>query len=98
MDAILYSKYHGLQNKDTVDFLLKSSSILDWGNLTNEVVMDVGCGPGNTSCKCIISIFPNVRRIIGVDSLDSMINLANVLNPHPKIEYWVADISEKLVF
>ncbi|XP_055945933.1 juvenile hormone acid O-methyltransferase-like [Argiope bruennichi] len=95
VDPVLYSKYHHLQERDVNDFLLASASILNWGNLTNKVVMDVGCGPGNTSCSWFLMLFPAVKGLIGIDVQEEMIGLAKILNPHPKIEFMVADITDE---
>ncbi|GFR23864.1 protein SSUH2 [Trichonephila clavata] len=98
MDPILYSKYHHLQERDVNDFLLACASLSNWCYLTKKTVMDVGCGSGNTSCAWFLSLFLQVKRLIAIDKSEEMIKLAKVLNPHPKIEYMVADIADELVF
>ncbi|GFS99569.1 methyltranfer_dom domain-containing protein [Trichonephila clavipes] len=95
MDPILYSKYHHLQERDVNDFLLACASFSNWCNLTKKIVMDVGCGSGNTSCAWFLSLFLQVKRLIAIDKSEEMIKLAKVLNPHPKIEYMVADIADE---
>ncbi|GIY31350.1 juvenile hormone acid O-methyltransferase [Caerostris darwini] len=95
VDPVLYSKYHDLQERDVNDFILASASIFKWGNLTNKVIMDVGCGPGNTSSAWFMTLYPAIRRLVGVDISEGMIHLAKILNPHPKIEFMVADISDE---
>ncbi|PRD33006.1 UNVERIFIED_CONTAM: hypothetical protein NCL1_18728 [Trichonephila clavipes] len=76
MDPILYSKYHHLQERDVNDFLLACASFSNWCNLTKKIVMDVGCGSGNTSCAWFLSLFLQVKRLIAIDKSEEMIKLA----------------------
>ncbi|CAL1275211.1 unnamed protein product, partial [Larinioides sclopetarius] len=50
-------------NEETKMFL----SSLRWGDLSGELVMDVGCGLGNMSTKCILQRFPRVSKIVAID-------------------------------
>ncbi|GFS59421.1 methyltransf_25 domain-containing protein [Nephila pilipes] len=69
---------------------------LGWDSgVQEEVVMDVGCGPGRLTSKFILPIFPNLKKIIALDAVSSMIERAKSMNPHPKIEYDVANFEDK---
>ncbi|GIY93087.1 methyltransf_25 domain-containing protein [Caerostris extrusa] len=76
--------------------LLKLKSYPQWKDLSGEVVMDVGCGDGSESTKCILQLFPRVKKIIAIDKLRRVIAAAKRENAHPKIEYHVANITKKL--
>ncbi|GFV63105.1 methyltransf_25 domain-containing protein [Trichonephila clavipes] len=68
-------------------FLLITLPELGWGSSDQEeVVMDMGCGPGGLTSKYILPIFPKVKKVIALDAVSSMIDVAKSLNPHPKIE------------
>ncbi|KFM79508.1 Malonyl-CoA O-methyltransferase BioC, partial [Stegodyphus mimosarum] len=94
-DASLYSEHHSMQVHDTKLFLTNTVSLMDWTNQSNDVVMDIGCGPGNSCHKLLLPYFPNVKKVIAVDVLPEMIEYAQKYNCHPKIEYHVANIECK---
>ncbi|KAF8771553.1 Juvenile hormone acid O-methyltransferase like protein [Argiope bruennichi] len=60
----------------------------------NEIVMDVGCGPGGTTKEVILPFFSKAEKIIALDAMPDMIDIARQKNAHPQIEYVVADITE----
>ncbi|KAG8178332.1 hypothetical protein JTE90_029286 [Oedothorax gibbosus] len=60
----------------------------------NQVVMDMGCGPGNITTKLILPRFPNLKKVLAIDRLPDMIEFAKKNHPHPKVEYSVGDISQ----
>ncbi|GFT09847.1 methyltransf_25 domain-containing protein [Trichonephila clavipes] len=59
-----------------------------------EVVMDVGCGPGKLTSQFILPCFPNLKKIIALDAIPGMIEEANYFHSHPKIEYAIANFEE----
>ncbi|GIY24093.1 hypothetical protein CDAR_578921 [Caerostris darwini] len=68
---------------------------LGWGKSgAEEVVLDIGCGPGGITMQLVLPLFPQLKKIFAVDSLPNMIKFAKTNNSHPKIEYSVADIEE----
>ncbi|GFY18780.1 hypothetical protein TNCV_2399991 [Trichonephila clavipes] len=70
---------------------------LGWNeNVENEVVMDVGCGPGRTTTEQILPLFLKLEKIYAIDILTDMIDIARKQNFHPKIEYCVANIEDWL--
>ncbi|GFT62182.1 methyltransf_25 domain-containing protein, partial [Nephila pilipes] len=77
-------------------FLSRTLPELGWDRGDQEeVVMDVGCGPGRITLEFILPLFPNLKNIIAIDAVPSMIKLARTLNPHPKIEYSVANFEDR---
>ncbi|KAG8182115.1 hypothetical protein JTE90_002610 [Oedothorax gibbosus] len=60
----------------------------------DQVVMDMGCGPGNITTKSIVPLFPNLKKVLAVDILPNMIEFAKKNNSHPKVDYSVGDISQ----
>ncbi|GFR02559.1 jhamt [Trichonephila clavata] len=76
-------------------FLNKTLPKLGWNSDQPEVVMDVGSGPGYLSKHYILPAFPNVKKLIAMDATASMIEVAKVRHPHPKIEYVVANMEDR---
>ncbi|KAF8778356.1 Juvenile hormone acid O-methyltransferase like protein [Argiope bruennichi] len=69
---------------------------MGWGDgESQEVVMDVGCGPGRLTSKFILPRFPNLKELIALDIIPEMIEAAKSLYPHPKVEYVVADFDDR---
>ncbi|GBN24993.1 hypothetical protein AVEN_201813-1 [Araneus ventricosus] len=78
-----------------VRFLYVTLADLGWYKGTDEeVVMDVGCGPGRLTSQFILPCFPNLKKLIALDAVPSMIEMAKSLYPHPKIEYVVANFED----
>ncbi|GFW79825.1 methyltransf_25 domain-containing protein [Trichonephila clavipes] len=79
-------------------FLILTLPELGWGSShQEEVVMDVGCGPGRITSEFILPIFPKLKKIVAIDAVSSMIKLARSMNPHPKIEYAVTNFEDRSV-
>ncbi|KAF8778073.1 juvenile hormone acid O-methyltransferase-like [Argiope bruennichi] len=76
-------------NAETKEFL----SSLQWGDLSGELVMDVGCGEGDMSTKCILNLFPRVGKIIAIDIDPYCIQRSKILHKHKKVEYRRADVT-----
>ncbi|CAL1275214.1 unnamed protein product [Larinioides sclopetarius] len=76
-------------NAETKEFLTS----LEWGHLSGELVMDVGCGEGNMSTKCILNLFPQIRKIIAIDIDPYCIQRSKIYHKHKKVEYRRADVT-----
>nr|UJH41147.1 juvenile hormone acid methyltransferase-2 [Pardosa pseudoannulata] len=94
-DAEIYSEHRSMQVHDTKLFLQSVVRKMDWSSPDEDVVMDLGCGPGNSCLKMLLPAFPGVEKLIGVDVLEDMIEFAKKKNSHEKIEYHVADIENR---
>ncbi|GFQ83194.1 methyltransf_25 domain-containing protein [Trichonephila clavata] len=92
LDAELYESTEPLNS--VISFLRVTLKDLGWNDGKEHLVMDVGCGPGNVTVNWILPLFPNLKKIIALDYLPSMIELAKTKNFHPKTEYHVADFED----
>ncbi|CAL1295214.1 unnamed protein product [Larinioides sclopetarius] len=93
-DAIIYSQLDKPWDS-VVRFLHVTLADLGWyKGAAEEVVMDVGCGPGRLTSQFIMPCFPKLRKLIAMDALPSMIEVAKSLYSHPKIEYVVANFED----
>lgn len=70
---------------------------MDWTKEDQDVVMDVGCGPGNSIRNLLLPSFSKVKKVIGIDVKPEMIDFACKNNAHEKIEYHLADIEDRYV-
>ncbi|GFT36669.1 methyltransf_25 domain-containing protein [Nephila pilipes] len=57
--------------------------------------MDVGCGPGKVTTKWVLPLFRDVKKIVALDYLPSMIEKATAWNAHPKVEYHVRNFEDR---
>ncbi|GFW79762.1 methyltransf_25 domain-containing protein [Trichonephila clavipes] len=92
LDAELYESTEPLNS--VIRFLTVTLKDLGWNDGKEHLVMDVGCGPGNVTVNWILPLFPNLKKMIALDYLPSMIELAKTKNFHPKTEYHVADFED----
>ncbi|GBN76151.1 hypothetical protein AVEN_211368-1 [Araneus ventricosus] len=93
MHAQLYESVKPLDS--VVQFLTVTLKELGWYRRKEELVMDVGCGPGHVTFQFILPPFPDVEKFVAVDYSSSMIETARSNYFHPKIEYHVANFEEK---
>lgn len=70
------------------------ASKFQWDDLSEDTCMDIGCGNGRSSVY-LLTNYPQIKRVIAIDSMGSKIVEAQIENPHPKIEYHIADIEKK---
>ncbi|GFY71780.1 methyltransf_25 domain-containing protein [Trichonephila inaurata madagascariensis] len=88
-EAKWYARSEPLQS--VVHFIKVTLKELGWNDGTEDLVMDVGCGPGKVTTKWVLTLFQEVEKIVALDYLSSMIEKARTLNAHPKVEYHVGD-------
>ncbi|XP_055944388.1 uncharacterized protein LOC129975350 [Argiope bruennichi] len=94
-DAEIYKKIDRPWDS-VVRFVNVTLPEMGWGDgESQEVVMDVGCGPGRLTSKFILPRFPNLKELIALDIIPEMIEAAKSLYPHPKVEYVVADFDDR---
>ncbi|GFS59415.1 methyltransf_25 domain-containing protein [Nephila pilipes] len=69
---------------------------MGWSNgEEEEVIMDVGCGPGRLTSQFIVPCFPKLKKIMALDVIPGMIEVAKSNYSHPKIEYAVANFEDR---
>ncbi|GIY77139.1 methyltransf_25 domain-containing protein [Caerostris extrusa] len=93
LDSDLYVKSH-VPSESVIHFLEKTLPQLGWIRRDEDVVMDVGCGPGRVTIDLILPVFPRLKKLLAIDLLSSMVNIARKHNPHPIVQYEVADIED----
>nr|UJH41152.1 juvenile hormone acid methyltransferase-7 [Pardosa pseudoannulata] len=91
----LYEKIRELPNKSTIPFLENFVRKMDWSRQDSDILMDVGCGPSGVCDKFCLSAFPGLKKFIGVDISEGMIELAKGKNEDQRVEYHLADIENK---
>ncbi|PRD26979.1 UNVERIFIED_CONTAM: jhamt [Trichonephila clavipes] len=94
LDAELYS-LQPIPFQTVKLFLTKTLPELGWGQSNEEeTLFDAGCGPGGTTTKLILPLFPRLKKCFAVDILPGMIDSAKKHNFDPKIEYSVANLAD----
>nr|UJH41151.1 juvenile hormone acid methyltransferase-6 [Pardosa pseudoannulata] len=94
-NANLYEGVREMPIKDTIPFLENFVSRMDWSRQDTDVVMDVGCGPSGICDKFCLSTFPRIKKFIGLDISEGMLELAKGKNKDQRVEYQLADIQNK---
>lgn len=92
-DAPLYSEHRSMQIRDTELFIPTVIRKMDWSQ--EDIVMDIGCGPGTSTRTMLLPCFPQVKKVVAIDVLPDMIKFAKENNAHEKIDYHVANIEDK---
>nr|UJH41153.1 juvenile hormone acid methyltransferase-8 [Pardosa pseudoannulata] len=91
----LYDTNKQLQIKDSTTFLENFVRRMDWSRQDSDVIMDIGCGPSGVCDTFCLSTFPRLKKFIGVDISENMIELAKEKNEDQRVEYHIADIENK---
>lgn len=65
--AELYIKNNSNQYKDAQEILQEHKDLLIWSE--NERILDIGCGPGNTTAKLIFPIIPKTAHLVSRNSI-----------------------------
>ena len=81
-DSVAYLRFKAERTQPSID-LVKRIDLEQPRKL-----LDVGCGPGN-STQVLADAFPNALRIIGIDSSPEMIEAAK--DDHPDMEFRICD-------
>ncbi|GFQ71974.1 jhamt [Trichonephila clavata] len=76
----------------SIQFVQRCADEFQWKDLSEDVVMDIGCGDELNCCKAIIIQFPEVKALIAVDTDSTVFETARFMN---RIEFCVGDIRER---
>ncbi|GFU28723.1 juvenile hormone acid O-methyltransferase [Nephila pilipes] len=89
-----YSSQH-IPLESVKRFVSETLPRLGWNRSSKEdVVLDVGCGPGGTTFQLVLPLFPGVKKIFAVDLVPEGIEFAKKHNSHQLIEYSVANFED----
>lgn len=96
-DASLYSSHSSCQQRDS-NIIFKEFLNVWKNDLENcESILDVGCGPGETFMNHILPLLnKKPSRLVGIDRLDEMIELANEKFSEKFLEFQVLDIQSDI--
>lgn len=81
-DSAAYLRFKAERTQPSIDLVKRI------GLEQPRKLLDVGCGPGN-STQVLADAFPNALRIIGIDSSPEMIEAAK--DDHPDMEFRICD-------
>ncbi|GFQ70135.1 jhamt, partial [Trichonephila clavata] len=74
-------------------FVRRCAEEFQWKDLSEDVVMDIGCGDELNCCKAILMQFPDVRALIAVDKESTVFQTVHFR--HRRIQFVVGDIEER---
>ncbi|GFR23524.1 jhamt [Trichonephila clavata] len=74
-------------------FVKRCADEFHWEDLSEHVVMDIGCGAELNCCKAILMQFPDVRALIAVDKENTVFQQAHIRDR--RIQFCVGDIQER---
>lgn len=80
-----YSKFENERTQPSVDLLRRI-------NIVPKSILDIGCGPGNSTNQ-LLTFFPN-SDILGIDSSDNMLNKAS--KTYPNLNFKKCFVPEEL--
>ena len=84
-DSNQYSKFENERTQPSVDLLRRI-------NIVPKSILDIGCGPGNSTNQ-LLTFFPN-SDILGIDSSDNMLNKAS--KTYPNLNFKKCFVPEEL--
>ncbi|GIY69901.1 hypothetical protein CEXT_537381 [Caerostris extrusa] len=76
LNSELYYQWH--EPFESVLHFFKNTLLqVGWGQgHQKRIAMDVGCGPGGTTTQLVLPLFPRLEKVIAVDLLPHMIDIA----------------------
>ncbi|GFR33922.1 jhamt [Trichonephila clavata] len=77
-------------------FVRRCADEFQWKDLSEDVVMDIGCGDELNCCKAILMQFPDVRALIAVDKESTVFQQAHFRDG--RIQFCVGDIQDRNPF
>lgn len=95
-DAKLYSEFSNYQQRDAGLVLGTLIKIVLYKKLTTcNKVLDIGCGPGDTTVDQVLPIFDqSCSKIVGTDKSDEMISYARKKYENRFLKFGVFDIEK----
>nr|XP_018917314.1 PREDICTED: juvenile hormone acid O-methyltransferase-like isoform X1 [Bemisia tabaci] len=92
-DPKLYKANYHMQRRDVANLLKKASDSSMLRHLPNQRVLDIGCGPGDTTCSLLLPFLPDDSQVVGVDISPEMIRVAReTYKSNPRIEFQECNI------
>ncbi|KAG8323375.1 hypothetical protein J6590_006386 [Homalodisca vitripennis] len=92
-NAELYAVYNSMQKKDTQKALAEFMPRFSWSE--DEMILDVGCGPGDVTAEVLYPYLPSSARLVGVDINPKMVEYANKKYSSRSINFKQLDFSTK---
>ncbi|KAJ6621563.1 Juvenile hormone acid O-methyltransferase [Pseudolycoriella hygida] len=93
-NAALYANVNIFQRNAVKKVLKQFAPLLQWRKAGGDLVLDVGCGSGNTTTKILLPALPStINRLIACDLSDEMLKYAKQYHNHPKVSYEKLDIT-----
>lgn len=90
----LYASANANNRRDVEETLRAYVHRMKWND--NEIVLDVGCGPGDATRDILLPQLPSRGcHLVGVDVSQNMVDYASKNFSHNSIEYRVLDIASK---
>ncbi|GFX67912.1 uncharacterized protein TNCV_1974141 [Trichonephila clavipes] len=81
---------------DAKRFLELISSKFEWDDLSDDIVMDIGCGnPKIKFCDLLLGLFPKVKKVIAIDKKSHLIAYIKCGKKDPKIDFEYGDIEDR---
>ncbi|GFQ95927.1 jhamt [Trichonephila clavata] len=87
------SSQTSVQYDYSIKFIKKCADEFQWKDLSEDVVMDIGCGHELNCCKAIMTQFPEVKALIAVDHNSTVFKKAQFRDT--KIQFVVGDIRNR---
>lgn len=86
--AVLYSKYNGLQKSDATFVLNNYFNLVQWNDDGEDTIVDIGCGSGDVTNDLLLPKLPkSFGRLIGLDLSEEMVEFARDRCLHPRITF-----------
>ncbi|KAL5239346.1 hypothetical protein ACI65C_006756 [Semiaphis heraclei] len=86
-----YIKDNGIQQKEAKDALTAYIEKMAW--TSNEIVLDIGCGPGDVTSDILYPFLKNkIKQLVGVDKSVEMVEYAKKNFGRSQIDFKALDI------
>ncbi|KAF5290679.1 hypothetical protein FQR65_LT01969 [Abscondita terminalis] len=93
----LYLKHKELGKGGCQKMLEKHYHLFEQNHKEPVTMIDIGCGPGHTAHKVLMSLFKTpIRKVIGCDISEEMINFANTTYGNEQLSFKVIDLSREV--